>query len=200
MLKKKIPIRSHTGEFRKTNSNNKKYLVEDFDHRCAYCDDLDKISGGYDSYHVEHFAPKEKFSELKFMYDNLLYACPYCNRCKNDDWPSDDPKVSVVDNKGYVDPCTKEYYNHLDRNEMTGNIIFKTELGEYMYNKMKLYLRRHAIIYMLDKLSLKRGELKKSIDKDKEHDKNTEEKEAILRSIDDEFFKYYYEYNDEQST
>jgi hypothetical protein len=53
---------------------------------------------------------------------------------------------------------------------------------------------------MLDKLSLKRGELKKSIDKDKEHDKNTEEKEAILRSIDDEFFKYYYEYNDEQST
>ena len=30
--------------------------------------------------------------------------------------------------------------------------------------------------------------------------KNTEEKEAILRSIDDEFFKYYYEYNDEQST
>lgn len=47
---------------------------------------------------------------------------------------------------------------------------------------------------------IKRGELKKSIDKDKEHDKNTEEKEAILRSIDDEFFKYYYEYNDEQST
>ena len=39
-----------------------------------------------------------------------------------------------------IDPCTKEYYKHLDRDEETGNIIFKTELGKYMYNKMKLYL------------------------------------------------------------
>lgn len=200
MLKTKIPVRSHTGEFRKTNPSNKKYLAIDFEHRCAYCDDLDSISGGYKSYHVEHFAPKEKFSELKFKYDNLLYACPYCNCSKNDDWPSNDPKVNVVDNKGYIDPCTQEYYEHLDRDEKTGNIIFKTDLGKYMYNKMQLYLRRHSIIYMLDKLKQKRDELQISINKDKCKGKDTTDKEAILQSIQNEFFEYYTEFQIEQST
>ena len=200
MLKKKIPVRSHTGEFRKTNPSNKKYLAIDFEHRCAYCDDLDSISSGYKSYHVEHFAPKEKFPELKFQYDNLLYACPYCNCSKNDDWPSNDPKVNVVDNKGYIDPCTQEYYEHLGRDEKTGNIIFKTELGEYMYNQMQLYLRRHSIIYMLDKLKQKRDELQISINKDKCKGKDTKDKESILQSIQNEFFEYYTEFQIEQST
>lgn len=197
MIKKKIPVRSHTGEFRKTNSSNKKYLVNDFEHRCAYCDDLDSISvGGCEQYHVEHFAPKEKFPELKFQYDNLLYACPYCNRSKNDDWPSDDPSVNVVGNQGYIDPCTKEYYKHLDRDEETGNIIFKTELGKYMYNKMKLYLRRHSVIYMMDKLYLKQCELQNLINEDRNNGKNTREKEVILQSIKKEFFDYYSEYRE----
>lgn len=200
MLKSKIPIRSYTGKFRKTNSINKKQLAKDFVNRCAYCDDLDSIAGGYKTYPVEHFAPKEKFPQLEFQYDNLLYSCPYCNRSKSDDWPSSNPNINVVDNKGYVDPCNKEYYLHLDRDEKTGNIIYKTTLGEYMYNKMHLYLRRHAIIYMLDKLISKRDELSKSINNDKCIGKNTRKKELILQAINDEFFKYYSEYLNEQST
>ena len=85
MLKKETPVRSHSGNFRGTNTSNKKYLSIDFKHRCAYCDDLDAISGGYKTFHVEHFASKEKFPTLEFTYENLLYACPFCNCSKNDD-------------------------------------------------------------------------------------------------------------------
>ena len=86
-----------------------------------------------------------------------------------------------------IDPCTKEYYKHLDRDEETGNIIFKTELGKYMYNKMKLYLRRHSVIYMMDKLYLKQCELQNSINEDRNNGKNTKEKEVILQSIKKSF-------------
>ena len=43
MLKKEVPVRSYTGEKWRTNATNKKYLAIDFNHRCAYCDDLDDI-------------------------------------------------------------------------------------------------------------------------------------------------------------
>lgn len=72
MLREKRPIRSYHGEVFRTNRTNKKHLSADFGHRCAYCDDLDEYGGGYRAYHVEHFAPKEKFPELRYDYDNLL--------------------------------------------------------------------------------------------------------------------------------
>lgn len=101
MLREKKPIRSYHGEQFRTNPTNKKHLAEDFGHRCAYCDDLDTYGGGYRAYHVEHFAPKEKFPALRFDYDNLLYACPWCNRAKWDIWPSNDPKINVVGKEGF---------------------------------------------------------------------------------------------------
>ena len=72
MLREKRPIRSYHGEQFHTNPTNKKHLAEDFGHRCAYCDDLDTYGGGYRAYHVEHFAPKEKFPALQFDYDNCF--------------------------------------------------------------------------------------------------------------------------------
>lgn len=200
MIKEKIPVRSYTGEFRKTNPSNKKYLSIDFNHRCAYCDDLDSISGGYDAYHVEHFAPKEKFPKLIYVYENLLYSCPYCNGSKNADWPSDDFSINIVGDIGYVDPCTTDYYNHLDRDERTGNIYAKTELGNYMFKKMKLYLLRHPLIYMIDKLKQKREQLKSNIDKEKALGKDVNEKEEALKAINDSFFEYYDKLLFEQST
>ncbi len=191
MLKKDIPIRSYSGEKWKTNPTNKKHLAVDFNHRCAYCDDLDKIYGGYTTYHVEHFAPKEKFPKLKITYENLLYACPYCNGSKNDDWPSDSPDINVVGDKGYVDPCTAEYYQHLDRDTTTGEIYAKTALGTYMYNHLKLYLRRHSIIYMLDKLQEKMFELNNAIEKDKANGVDVSKKEAALNLVRKDIVEYY---------
>ena len=191
MLKKEIPIRSYTGEKWITNRTNKKYLAIDFKHRCAYCDDLDSIYGGERTYDVEHFAPKEKFPELEFTYDNLLYACTYCNNSKSNDWPSDDSAVCVVGERGYIDPCKKEYYNHLDRDEDTGRIQYRSELGKYMYNHLKLYLKRHEIIYMLDKLQTKIKQLEESIQIDKTDGVDTSKKEEFLSMYKNNFYNYY---------
>lgn len=121
-VKSKKPIRSFTGEVWRTNRSNKQRLVEDFDKKCGYCDDVDIYSGGYNVYHVEHFAPKEKFIELEFTYDNLLYSCPYCNISKSNKWVGSTSNENVIGNKGFVDPCTDEYNLHLKRDEQ-GNII-----------------------------------------------------------------------------
>lgn len=200
MIKRDIPKRTHTGVFRTTNATNKKYLACDFNHRCAYCDDLDSIGGGYRTYHVEHFAPKEKFPELINTYDNLLFSCPYCNGSKSDDWPSENSNISFVGNAGYIDPCLDEYYVHLDRDEKTGEIIYKTNLGQYMYEHLQLYLKRHSLIFMVDKLKEKRDELNDFITFERTCGRDTTKYDKILHAIDDEFFEYFSLLNQEQST
>lgn len=190
MLREKKPIRSYHGERFRTNRTNKKYLATDFSHRCAYCDDPDAYGGGYEAYHVEHFAPKEKFPTLQFDYDNLLYACPWCNRAKWAIWPSDDPTISIVGTEGFVDPCTEEYDKHLKRLP-DGSIVGTTPLGEYMYKTLHLYLKRHAIIHNVDKLKRKVDELRANIAADKSKGKDCRKKEAALRSVMKNFFEYF---------
>lgn len=150
-LKKQRPIRSYSGIMWTTNPTNKKHLREDFNHRCAYCDDLDRINNGYRSYHVEHFAPKDKFPSLKYEYSNLLYACPYCNGAKSDKWPSDDATINVVGVEGFLDPCKDEYYEHLHRNE-DGSIGYDSELGKYIYKELNLGLKRHKVLYRMNEI------------------------------------------------
>lgn len=190
MLREKRPIRSYHGEVFRTNRTNKKHLSADFGHRCAYCDDLDEYGGGYRAYHVEHFAPKEKFPELRYDYDNLLYACPWCNRAKWDIWPSDNSKINVVDSEGFIDPCTEEYDKHLIRLP-DGSISGITPRGKYMRKTLQLYLKRHEIIHNLDKLKRKRDELKNSVAKDKLQGKECRKKEAALQLITESFFEYF---------
>src|SRR5271154_2101665 len=75
----------------------KKYLIVDFSNRCGYCDGHDKWYGGFKNFHIDHFAPKEKFPQLKTVYSNLIYSCPSCNIAKSDFWPSTDENISHVD-------------------------------------------------------------------------------------------------------
>lgn len=181
-IKKIKPKRTYTGEKWKTNQTNKKYLAEDFHYRCAYCDDFEKYNGGYRAYHVEHFAPKTKFPELEFTYDNLLYVCPYCNSSKSDKWPSSDSSISVVGDKGFLDPCEDDYYNHLHR-EIDGSIGYSTPLGEYIYKELKLYLKRHKLIYrtcLLDEIITELGELIDAKKEKKEDVSQLEKLESLL--------------------
>lgn len=136
-----------------------KHLRSDFEGRCAYCGDLDNILDS--TYQVDHFAPKEKFKEREFIYENLMYACPSCNRAKSEYWVSDDADVNVISDEGIVNPCSASYDNHLCR-EDSGAIGFKTRLGKFMYMKLKLYLRRHHLIYKLEKLNARIDELERS--------------------------------------
>lgn len=178
-IKKEMPTRSYAGEKWITNKTNKKYLAVDFKNRCAYCDDWDQYNGGYEAYHVEHFAPKEKFPDLKYVYDNLLYSCPYCNTSKSDKWPSGSADINVVGDIGFLDPCKEEYYENLHRND-DGSIGYSTELGKYIYNELNMGLKRHKIIFKQTELNELIEKTKKKIDMMKENGQNVMELEKQL--------------------
>ena len=150
-LRKNIPTHSVLGVKCRSMSEFKPHLRLDFGERCAYCGDGDSIAGSTRNFQVDHFAPKSKFPDLEFEYGNLMYACPYCNRAKWDYWVGEDAKVCVDGDKGIVNPCTPEYDEHLGRLE-SGAIVAKTPLGWFMYNRLKLYLRRHHLFYKLERL------------------------------------------------
>lgn len=189
-IRDRIPKHSYKGERWKTNTSNKKRLVEDFMHRCAYCDDHDHYSGGYNTYHVDHFAPKSKFKELEFVYENLMYSCPYCNAAKKDKWIGDNSENSVFNDEGFINPCTNEYDRHFFRDN-TGNIKPLTNIGRYMYRELKLYLSRHSIIYQLDRIRLQRKRLKEKIGIKKKNGENTANLEEIYTDLCVIFSEYY---------
>lgn len=147
MLRRRIPQRTCT----KTLDNYKAYrpyLQSDFGGRCGYCDIDEKIQ--MIPFHIDHFAPLKYFEELAADYLNLVYACPSCNRAKWDHWPMDKAKPSHDGNRGFIDPCEKEYDDHLERRE-DGTIVAKTKLGVYILRRLKLYLLRHRYLWLLDK-------------------------------------------------
>tara|TARA_Y100001933_G_C18958941_1_gene547249 strand:+ start:446 stop:802 length:357 start_codon:yes stop_codon:yes gene_type:complete len=70
---------------------------------------------------------------------------------KSDYWASDDPSISVVKNEGVIDPCDPQYDKLFIRNKH-GKIIPQNQLGDFMHKKLKLYLKRHEVLYKLEKL------------------------------------------------
>lgn len=134
------------------NPEVKKQLAKDFYCCCGYCGDSHHYLGGISNYHIDHFAPKSKFEHLKDVYGNLVYSCPYCNISKSNKWVGSSAEEWVVDNIGFIDPCAKEYSNHLGRKN-DGSIYYKTQIGQYIYQELRLYLERHKIIYQLSELN-----------------------------------------------
>ena len=49
--------------------------------KCVYCEVW------VEEYHIEHFRPKSIYYWLAYSWDNLLLACPTCNRSKLDQFP-----------------------------------------------------------------------------------------------------------------
>lgn len=145
------PVRRTGIKARARYSAYKGELRTDFNYACGYCGTSDCYSGGRAGFHIDHFAPKSKFGTLRNEYSNLVYSCPICNIGKSDDWPSDDSSVSFKDDIGYIDPCSVEYDFHLAR-DMSGKIVYKTALGKYIYERMKLYLKRRQLCWLIDKM------------------------------------------------
>ena len=105
------------------------------------------------------------YISLAHKYSNLIYSCSYVNRAKSDD----------IGN--YIDPVDVDYNQHFYRDEL-GNIYPKenSEAAKYMYVKLKLYLKRHSIIWMLDQLEQRMFKLQELI----EATKNEEAKELFI--------------------
>lgn len=114
---------------------HKSELEEDFFGICGYCGK--HFEATFCDSQIEHFVPKKKFPEFENKYSNLVLACRVCNNKKGSDWPSEDSLKNITDDgkKGYVDPATDEFDNHLERNG-DGNIVGKTDVGKYMAKRL----------------------------------------------------------------
>lgn len=148
------PIRVCTKSFKNYRSY-KKYLADDFNSRCGYTDCSDFWFGGINTFHIDHFKPFSKNPNLKTDYSNLVYCCSYVNILKSND------------EGNYLDPCDVDYNNHFERDN-NGFIIPKSTSIEasYMFNKLKLGLKRYAIIWKLDNLLERAYKLEVLIDKE----------------------------------
>lgn len=135
----------------------KPYLAEDFNRRCGYSDCPDFWFGGPNNFHIDHFIPWKsdpKRPELKTDYNNLVYACSYINILKSDDLSP------------YLDPVQEDFNKHFSRDSI-GNIIPADDspTAKYMYKRLKLYLRRYQVIWMLEHIHEKMELLKEAIEK-----------------------------------
>jgi hypothetical protein len=145
------PIRTYT--IKHTNYRDYKVpLAKDFKNRCGYTNCSDTWFGGRNNFHIDHFIPWKKHTHdlphLKTDYSNLVYCCSYVNILKSND-------------EGlYLDPCNIDYNEHFYRDDV-GNIfpVDNSESAKYMYQKLKLYLKRYGIIWLLDQLEAKKEQL-----------------------------------------
>lgn len=121
-------------------------LAADFSNRCGYTNCHDFWFGGQDNFHIDHFVPWKKYLTinpgLKTAYSNLVYSCSYVNILKSDDEGQ------------YLDPCQEDFNEHFTRDQH-GMIVANPQSSKavYMHKRLKLYLRRYQIIWMLDKLN-----------------------------------------------
>ena len=104
-------------------------LREDFQHMCGYFGKTEAITKN--KFEIDHFVPKKYAEDRVNDYTNLVYACWVCNRKKAAKWPSEDPNISNVDGKGFIDPADEKFDLHMERSE-DGMICGKTEIGRYM--------------------------------------------------------------------
>lgn len=137
--------------------NYKDFLIEDFGGRCGYCNSYYGIVKK--DYHIDHFIPQriiKKYSTHSYLlndYSNLIYACPSCNRSKSGKWPSEDPDIITCESGGFVNPCTDEY-DALFYRSSQGEIIVREDNNNahYIHKELKLFLRRHQIVWKIETL------------------------------------------------
>lgn len=134
----------------------KNHLAFDFKNRCGYTNCNDFWFGGKNNFHIDHFIPWKKHPDrpsLKTDYSNLVYTCSYVNIIKSND------------EGDYIDPCDVDYNLHFYRDNI-GNILpyQKSSAANYMYNRLKLFMLRYQIIWMLDNLYAKMKKIKIAIE------------------------------------
>jgi hypothetical protein len=147
------PERKYSGRELADYRGYKDILANDFKSRCGYTGCLDFWFGGKTNFQIDHFKPKSIYPELERKYTNLVYSCSYVNRAKSND------------DGMYLDPVDVDYNLHFYRDKL-GNIYPRedSEAAKYMYIKLKLYLKRYSIIWMLDELEQRMFQLQEIIE------------------------------------
>ena len=147
------PKRTYEGKELADYKRYKDTLSKDFNERCGYTDCPQFWFGGKRNFQIDHFMSKSHHPELETKYSNLVYSCSYVNRAKSDDIGC------------YIDPCDTDYNEHFYRDDL-GNIFPKenSPSAKYMYNKLKLFLKRYGIIWMIDQLEQRMFKLQELIE------------------------------------
>lgn len=137
-----------------------RYLRDDFQHRCAYCNLSDtQITTPFE---IDHFIPEDVFKnewpELEAMYANLVYSCKKCNVAKSNQYGGDIRKHEIR-NELFYEPEETDYGEIFFRDE-DGGICSNDEKGKDMIIRLKLYRPIHNLAWIceitkatLDKLS-----------------------------------------------
>ena len=159
------PKRTYKGKVYANYREYKPYLQEDFNKKCGYTNCLDDWFGGSITFQIDHFLPQSKYPKLKTEYANLIYSCSYVNRAKSND------------EGNYLDPCDVDYNKHFHRNK-NGEIVPEASSPKavYMHKKLKLYLKRYSIIWVLEQLEQRMYKLQGII----EESENAEAKDLFV--------------------
>jgi hypothetical protein len=151
-----LPFRKETPKRREIKTDVAKYsdhrddLKKDYNCRCGYCNDIDIWRTIW--FEIDHFVPQKYLKTIKETdYSNLVYACRTCNNSKRAHWPTADESVHYMNDEGFIDPCDDEYEKQFSRYN-NGRIIYKTQLGKWMYYKLKLHKPQHEIIWQIEEL------------------------------------------------
>jgi hypothetical protein len=169
-FRKETPIRSDIKTVVSKYSDHREELKKDYKRRCGYCNDIDTWRTVW--FEVDHFVPQKYLKTIKDTdYSNLVYACRSCNNSKRAHWPTEDELIHYKDDKGFIDPCDNEYEKQFDRLD-NGRIIHQTQLGKWMYYKLKLHKPQHEIIWQIEEL-----------------DNLIEECENVLKTIENDALK-----------
>lgn len=151
--KESIPVRAYNGPELNNYRQYKTHLRKDFKNKCGYTNCLDFWFGGVSTFQIDHFLPQSKYPKLKTKYSNLIYCCSYVNRAKSND------------EGNYLDPCKDDFNKHFYRNGQ-GEIlpVATSAKAVFMHKKLKLYLKRYSIIWMLEQLEQKMQTLRELIE------------------------------------
>lgn len=146
-FRKQTPKRRNITRSVSTHRDHRDDLKRDFNSRCGYCDDIDTWRVIW--FEIDHFIPEKILkSKTPQDYSNLVYSCRSCNNAKRANWPSNDENIPIVNNEGFIDPCEDEFQNQFSR-ESDGSITPNTEIGSWMYLKLKLHKPQHQIIWTI---------------------------------------------------
>jgi len=153
LFRNTVPKRSYAGNELTNYRAYKNHLEKDFNERCGYTDCHQFWFGGKRNFQIDHFKPVSKHPELETKYSNLVYSCSYVNRAKSNDIGQ------------YLDPCDNDFNQHFHRDGL-GNIIAvaNSEQAKYMHKKLKLFLKRYGIIWMIDQLEQRMFKLQELIE------------------------------------
>ncbi len=115
--------------------NYLKFLLIDFEKRCAYSGQHLQRVGGVGGMDIDHHNPTLRHPQ-KNAYKNLLLASRHCNGKKSNEWPTSEQRALGI---RFLNPCEEQDYGkHLFEDPNTFEIWGATPAGRYHIRKLDL--------------------------------------------------------------